>query len=183
MIVAGPREHALRQPAECAQWLSSDTNVVGSHVTVVTGERGLTVFRVDFEPPPVEYRLRFPAEAAHVLVAGLGDPVATPVGPKRPWRHIYPRAPLSALPGQRVVRVPLAELVGGLCLWYPDDPPVLKWSWVKGLGDFVRILQRHLWFEEFWRRTGVWPVEDAPHGRRPDNTPHPILDQRFLEAS
>jgi hypothetical protein len=82
-----------------------------------------------------------------------------------------------------MAHVPLVELVGGLCLWYPDDPTQLKWSWQNGLDDFVRILQRHLWFEESWRRMGDWPVEEAPHGRRPDNTSHPVLDQRLFKAS
>jgi len=164
-------------------WLSSGANVVGGHVTVAASERDMALFMVHFDPPPAVSGLQFPAEDAHLLVPAFGDPVATPAGPERPWRHIYPRAPLSTPTGQTLGRVSLAQLVGGLCLWYPDDLPELKWDWRNGLDDFVRILQRHLWFEEFWSRTGAWPVEETPHGHRPDHKPHPVLDQRLLEAS
>ena len=48
-------------------------------------------------------------------------------------------------------------------------------------------LQRHLWCEEYRRRHGSWPVEDAPLGHRPDGRPHPVRipslrRQRYLEA-
>jgi hypothetical protein len=54
--------------------------------------------------------------------------------------------------------------IGDLCLWYPQDDPALVWQWGDGLLDLLTIAHRHLQYEEFWRRTGKWPVEDAPHG-------------------
>ena len=51
-----------------------------------------------------------------------------------------------------------------LCLWYPNDPDELRWSWADGLEEYVRIVARHLIYEEYCRRTGEWPIEDAPHG-------------------
>jgi hypothetical protein len=61
-------------------------------------------------------------------------------------------------------------------LWYPDDPPHLKWTWGAGIGEYLRIVQRHLWNEEFWRRFSYWPTEDTPHGLGFGGKPHPILD-------
>jgi hypothetical protein len=65
---------------------------------------------------------------------------------KREWKHRNPTA------------------MGELCLWCPDDDAALTWQWSDGLPDLITITHRHLQYEEYWRRTGNWPVEDAPHG-------------------
>jgi len=54
-----------------------------------------------------------------------------------------------------------------LCLWDPNDPEALRWSWEDGLEEYLRIVARHLVYEEYHRRHGEWPVEDAPHGISP----------------
>ena len=95
---------------ECAEWLSSGANVVGGHVTVAASERDMALFTVNFDPPPALTGTAIPGrKGAHLLVPAFGDPVATPAEPERPWRHIYPRAPLSAPTGQTVPRVSLAH--------------------------------------------------------------------------
>ena len=48
--------------------------------------------------------------------------------------------------------------------YVPLDHRALRWEWNDGLEQYVLRLQRHLFFEEFNRREGHWPVEDAPHG-------------------
>lgn len=53
---------------------------------------------------------------------------------------------------------------GTLCLEMPDDPPERRWSRDDGLQSLVFSGARHMWFEEANRRTGKWPIEDAPHG-------------------
>jgi hypothetical protein len=37
-------------------------------------------------------------------------------------------------------------------------------TWTRGFIDYVAVVQRHLFNEEFNRRYDYWPVEDAPHG-------------------
>ena len=61
-----------------------------------------------------------------------------------------------------------------LCLWYPNDPRSLRWEWPDGIEQYVTRVHRHLHFEEYYRREGEWPVEDAPHAE-PVNGAHPIL--------
>jgi hypothetical protein len=68
---------------------------------------------------------------------------------------------------------------GQLCLWFPDDPPALKWDWSDGLVAYITIVHRHLQAEEFWRRTGSWPAEDAPHGEGV----HPIRSPEMQTAA
>jgi len=63
---------------------------------------------------------------------------------------------------------------GGLCMEFPWDPDRLRWSWMKGFDTYLQMVQRHLLAEEFARRFGDWPVEDAPHGLRRDGRPHPL---------
>lgn len=53
---------------------------------------------------------------------------------------------------------------GSLCLEMPEDPPDRQWSPANGLESLVYNGARHMWFEESYRRTGKWPIEDAPHG-------------------
>ena len=69
--------------------------------------------------------------------------------------------------------------LGQLCLWFPDDPPELKWDWSDGLVAYITVVHRHLQAEEFWRRTGRWPAEDAPHGEGV----HPIRSQEMRAAA
>jgi hypothetical protein len=61
-------------------------------------------------------------------------------------------------------------------MWYPRDPPHLQWAWIDGFDEYLRIVQRHLWNEEYWRRFDEWPIEDVPHGESLSGEPHPILD-------
>ena len=91
----------------------------------------------------------YPTEQLSVLVWADGRIAATPRARGRWWLHRYP-PPL-----------------GQLCLWYPDDLPVLRWQWSDGLAAFITIAHRHLQAEEYWRRTGNWPAEDVPHGEGP----------------
>jgi hypothetical protein len=69
--------------------------------------------------------------------------------------------------------------MGDLCLWYPDDDPALVWRWEDGLESLITIAHRHLQYEEYWRRTGHWPVEDAPHGAGK----HPVKSRLMRDAA
>ena len=131
--------------------------IYGVRATVISACNGWVIFEISFDPPEV---LRtYPIERVRVTVPPTGPPVAVSLDCDRPFLHRYPRIDPSKLAR---VRIPGLEfLAGALCLWFPDDPLHLRWSWAKGFVDFVRIVQRHLWYEEFWRRNGKWPVEDA----------------------
>jgi len=56
-----------------------------------------------------------------------------------------------------------------LCLYYPKDPPDLRWTSDRGLASLLDLIEAHLFFEEYWRRTGglhrgLWLGDEAPHG-------------------
>lgn len=55
---------------------------------------------------------------------------------------------------------------GGLCLWHPHDPPHQRWRPELGLLTLIELTVRHLFAEKVWRRTGHWPLLEAPHGLR-----------------
>lgn len=89
----------------------------------------------------------FPDERVRILVtSGQRVFVVAQNADSRQWKHRNP------------------TVMGDLCLWYPGDDPALVWQWNDGLLDLITIAHRHLQYEEFWRRHGQWPVEDAPHG-------------------
>jgi hypothetical protein len=52
---------------------------------------------------------------------------------------------------------------GALCMWYPKDPPELRWIAEDGLLRLIRCAQVHLFREAFWRRYREWPGPEAPH--------------------
>lgn len=56
---------------------------------------------------------------------------------------------------------------GSLCMWYPYDPP--EWQWQRRDGPVVLLghIASHLIREAWWRRTGEWVGDEAPH-RAPD---------------
>ena len=98
-----------------------------------------------FQPPAAFVRDGYPTEKALIVVTRSGPPRAIPVGSARAWQHR--NGPLE------------------LCLWFDGDPRGLRWEWDDGFASYVGIVHRHLTYEEYWRRTGQWPVEDVPHGQ------------------
>jgi SEC-C motif len=51
-----------------------------------------------------------------------------------------------------------------LCLYYKDDPDERRWKPEDGLRRLFDLARRHVTGEHLWRKTGAWPVEEAPHG-------------------
>ncbi|MDA8358863.1 MAG: hypothetical protein M0Z95_21785 [Actinomycetota bacterium] len=169
-VKPGSFEAVRADPRGFCEWAVDTARVRGASLAVVTHIAAVTVLDVDFASPGDPALAGYPAESARVSVFANGVVVAVPLGrPERTWKHRYPFQPSAACSGEWELAV------GALCLWYPGDPPHLRWDWSNGLDDFVRILQRHLWMEEYCRRNGrPWPVEDAPHGT-PCFGAHPIL--------
>lgn len=132
---------------------------------VLTFDDSMVVLEFAFKPSLELEAHGFPTEIGRLVQLvnhRHPEPYVFPVGPTRTWHHRYPLAPQNGCFGQ-------------LCLWYPLDPPHLQWTWSKDILSLVAIARRHLWFEEQYRRSGTWPVEDAPHAHARDGGPHPIL--------
>ena len=52
-----------------------------------------------------------------------------------------------------------------LCMWYPSDPPNLRWGPVDGSADLVTRIAAHLIREAWWRETAEWIGPEVAHGR------------------
>lgn len=139
----------LRDPHEVAEHVND--NQARVHLTVDEHGRDGVAFYATFQPPTAFADEGYSAEQARIIVLRKATPRTIPLGPPRPWKHR--NGPF-----------------GDLCMWFDGDPRGLRWEWLDGFGAYVAIAHRHLFFEEMWRRTGSWPVEDAPHG----SEGHPI---------
>lgn len=58
---------------------------------------------------------------------------------------------------------------GGLCLFYPEDPPEQRWQSENGLEVLLGLIANHLFAEDYWLATGgvdggEWVIAEAPHG-------------------
>jgi hypothetical protein len=170
-VTPGSFGHLRLDSEDCARWLSDSADLWATEVTVIRDDDAVTILEVTFSAPPQMPDLH--KERVRIVVRETGEIFAVPVGPERSWEHRYERYTIAALL-RATHTVDWHFLLGGLCLWYPRDPAHLRWSWRQGLDGYLRLVQKHLWSEENFRSTGVWPGEDAPHGRRPDGLPHPI---------
>lgn len=181
-VALGSVRHVREDPHAFAQWVSGPGVVYGLHAFVVWCGKRLIVFHLDFDRPPAPELADFPTEAVRLSVFADGHALAVPVGgDSRSWCHRYPHPSIAEL-SRGLIPQRRESLFGALCLWDPRDPRHLRWGWEDGLDAFIRMVQRHLWYEEYWRRTGDWPVEDTPHGERADGLPHPIRDPRLRAA-
>lgn len=134
-------------------------NIVG---TIITNAEADHVAMDMHLAPPLELKAHaYPIEPVRIVVGpGTDQPVAFPLRAGLTWHHRYP-----TIAGERES--------GQLCLWYPHDPDYLRWTWADGFEQFVMLVHKHLLGEEYFRRHGVWPWVDAPHGERADGRPHP----------
>lgn len=172
------RSFVINQPRRAAELLSRSDVVEGAQTELLSASDRVIVFEVRFDPPPKVHLPGYPDETVRIAIRLRdGRPFTVPIGPpSRGWLHrnvmLSDESLRLALEARRTIRWEF--LLGSLCLEYDLDPDSLRWSWDDGFDSFVRIVQRHLWFEEYWRRTGAWPVEDTPHEPRFDGRPHPI---------
>jgi hypothetical protein len=54
-----------------------------------------------------------------------------------------------------------------LCIWYPSDGDDQRWVPEDGLLALLGMAAVHLFKEAYWRETGEWLGEEAPHGQEP----------------
>ncbi|WP_162605640.1 hypothetical protein [Jiangella ureilytica] len=130
---------------------------------VLEPRSGGVVLDMTCVPLPELAVARYNSERARVSIRPDGAIYSFPLGPDRTWHHRYP-SPLGKQFG---------HLGGELCLWYPKDPRWLRWEWDDGVEQYVTRVYRHVFYEEYYRREGHWPVEDAPHDD-PVAGEHPI---------
>lgn len=52
---------------------------------------------------------------------------------------------------------------GSLCMWKPEDPATKRWVHTDGLAALLAYIRTHLVREAWWRETGEWVGEEAPH--------------------
>lgn len=173
MTRPGSLEHVRTDPLGCVGWLNTVEYFAPLEVTFVHHDDDVTVFDIDTDPP--DGFDGYSAEQGRIVILDDGlAPQAVPLGNEhRRWLHRNPRIAVKDIP--TTYRVSLANLIGSLCLWDPKDPPSLRWSWRKGIGEFIAVAQRHLFYEEYWRQEGHWPVEDSPHGAPTTGNRHPLI--------
>jgi hypothetical protein len=148
----------LGDPERAVQQLRN-ANIYGlTEATVADEGDDLVVIWVTLEPWAAPAAQGYPTERVAITIWGDGRIQAVAAHGNRPFLHRYP----PQFPG---------DLIQPLCLWYPNDPRALRWTWADGLAAYVTIVHRHVQAEECWRRHGVWPGEDTPHGYGD----HPIL--------
>lgn len=158
----------LANPGVVAEGLQS-MDCVDSASVVAHSEDRVTIRLVllPHDPTGIFIAQGYPVETVQVVVRSDGRIRAVPKsGRGRRWKH----------------RNSLDGILLDLCLWDPHDPEEIRWSWDDGLEAYIRIVARHLIYEELWRRTDLWPVEDSPHGTPPDGA-WPIRTSEMRRAS
>lgn len=58
-----------------------------------------------------------------------------------------------------------------LCIWYPSDPPDRRWIPEDGLLHLFGMAATHLLKEAWWRESGEWLGDEAPHAVPASLTP------------
>lgn len=53
---------------------------------------------------------------------------------------------------------------GGLCMWFPGDPPSKQWRFSHGLLDLLDAVRAHLFREAWWREHDEWLGPEVGHG-------------------
>jgi hypothetical protein len=159
----------LEDPARARRVLQDELFGVAVDRVLVPRCGGM-VLDLFFTPLPELAVAGYAGERARISLRPDGRIYSFPLGPERTWRHRYP-SPLGEQFG---------HLAGQLCLWYPKDPRWLRWEWGDGLEHYVTRVYRHLFYEEYHRREGHWPVEDAPHDD-PVTGAHPICSAFMRE--
>lgn len=134
----------LDRPKDVCAYITNHLYVVASAEVVKYSQRTV-ILQVGFRPIVELLNEDFPEEMVGIEVHRHGQIWASPHNAStRKWKH--------------------RNMLGDLCLWYPRDPRRLRWEWEDGFVSYLGIVSRHLQVEEWYRRYGYWPFEDAPHG-------------------
>lgn len=140
----------LENPSLVARQIAADPALPFiSSARVAYRSRTRLEMRVQFEPWAAMAAKNYPTEKVRLGITADGDvTVFAMPGDRRDWEHKNPQ-----------------EAGGGLCLYFPEDPEALVWAPERNtFEELLGIISRHLQAEEYRRRNGRWPWEDAPHG-------------------
>ncbi len=107
-------------------------------------------------PGPAKFRRRCWCLRLTLDVEGIGTVKVTICLP----RH-RPEAVLVYVTGPMDSKHRYAD--GALCMWFPGDLEAQRWTADDGPVLLVGVIKRHLFLEEWWRRTGDWAGHEAPH--------------------
>lgn len=155
--MAYPLSRMLQDPAAAAEHLLHAHTVYGvEQATGRAGPGGAALLELTLRPLPALERESYPTERVRIII--------------RPDRSVH-TFPLDS--ADRAFKHRNPPPVRDLCLQYPYDDAALRWVPEDGLDPLVTLVHRHLLYEEAWRRTGIWPAEDAPHGQ-PAHGTHPL---------
>jgi hypothetical protein len=145
-------EEVLADPKTAATHLKGPNGpaYVGD-VEVRLATAHLVILNVSLLPYAAMAAESYPVESVDIWFVSDGAFVTPPTDDNRTWEHRYPRNRSGFAP---------------LCLWYPDDPETMRWTFDQPIEDFVGIVSRHVQAEEYLRRNGTWPMEDVPHGSK-----------------
>jgi len=153
----------LEDPARMRRVLQNELfGITIDHL--LEAQRGGIALDMTCTPLPELEVAGFQHERARIAIWPSGAIYSYPLGSARTWHHRYP-SPLGSEFG---------PLAGEVWLWYPKDPRYLGWGGEGGLEQYVARVYRHLFYEEYYRREGQWPVEDAPHDDPVTGGAHPI---------
>ena len=139
----------LKNPRASAEYLASDDGppyISGAIVRKATKQA--TVIELTTVPFHPMSDFGYPDETYWLVVTPTSAIAAPLPDDPRRWEHRYGGG------------------LGEFCLWYPDDPPTLKWSIDEPVEELLAIVSVHVQAEEYNRRAGRWPIPDAPHGYR-----------------
>jgi hypothetical protein len=157
--MATTMNQVLADPRAVAKQIVEDPALpyVSSARVVKSSRRGVKI-NVRLEPWEAMGAAGYPRERIRLEIDASGRVRVYPISSAaRKWEHRHPNG-------------------GPLCLFYPGDPEPIVWSPETGsLEELLGIISRHVQAEEFYRREGRWPWEDAPHGAEAADGPQTDL--------
>lgn len=157
----------LEDPASVADVVAAGAVIWGAERVVgrpLSGGMG-AMLELDLLPLPEAVAEGHPTERVRVVVTSNREALVYPLsGSGRTWRHRNDFHPMM------------------LCLQHPGDDPALLWMWSDGLESLLARVRVHLMCEEVFRREGVWPGEELPHGSPTDGVVWPVADPSMQRA-
>jgi hypothetical protein len=157
----------LDTPAEVAALVAAGQVIWGAADVVGRELCGgaAAILELDLLPLPEAAAEGHPTERVRIVVTRGREVIVYPLGcPGRPWRHRNDFHPKM------------------LCLQFPGDDPALLWLWPDGLEPLLARVRMHLMCEEVYRRDGVWPGEELPHGRPENDVVWPVSSDALRRA-
>jgi hypothetical protein len=151
----------LTDPASAAATITHAGTVFGVVAVGRSTQYSAAVLEMTLDPLPAFAAEGYPIEKARIAVLRDERTFAYVLsGRARRFKHRNPPPSRS------------------LCLQYSEDDPALRWVPDDGLEPLVTLVRRHLIFEEYNRRHGRWPCEDAPHGPAVGRA-HPVVTRHM----